>query len=133
MVIAGIFIAIFILGLCVLMYTLAAGIGRANGSGKTPIRFDNTFVVARYAITSLGETLFDESYVDMDDPGTKLFVRLNIPNVGSAEYRCNDVIWRECGESMMGTAIIQGNWLGSFTRYIGDGQGSVHTYHVAQQ
>ncbi|HEY3782747.1 MAG TPA: hypothetical protein VGL56_16815 [Fimbriimonadaceae bacterium] len=133
MVIAGVFIAIFFIGIFVLMYTLAAGIGRANGTGKTPMRFDNTFVVARYAISSLGDTVFDESYIDRDDPSTKFYVRLNIPNIGSAEYRCNEAIWQECGESMMGTALIQGNWIGSFTRYIGHGQGNPHEYGVAPQ
>jgi hypothetical protein len=133
MIAAGIFIAIFFIGLFVLMYTLASGLGRASGAGKAPMQCDNAFVVARYGITGVGETIFDEIYLDMDDPKLKLFVRLNIPGIGSAEYRCNDIIWRECGESMVGTAMIQGNWVGSFVRYIGHGQGNPHLYDVAPQ
>lgn len=124
--IGGFFIGLFFIGLFTIMYTLARGLGKVNNTPKQVRRCDYAHVVARYAITALGETIFDASYVDVDDPKTQLLVRLNVPGYGSHEYRCNPIIWGQCGEGLTGTAMIQGDWIGQFIRYIGDGEG--HPY-----
>lgn len=114
---AGFFILLFLIGLGLVVFTLAVGLRKASGSSKTITRYENTKVIARYAINSTGETLFDESYILPDDPNVKLYVRLEVPGLGSSEYRCNMPVWGQCGEGQRGAAMIQGSWIGQFLAY----------------
>jgi hypothetical protein len=122
-VFADLSVVAFIVGLLMMLATLLAGLRRTSGRPKSALQYPDTRVVARYAINGHGETLFDETYIDMEDPGVKFYVRLKLPNGHSSEYHCNPIVWSHCGEAMSGTAILQGDWIGQFIPIIGSGQG----------
>jgi hypothetical protein len=111
---AGFFVALFFVGLVIVIVALAMGLQAGKGSSKSVCRYDNVNVIARYVMNGLGETIFDESYIDPEDPKTRYFVRLAIPGLGSAEYGCEAAVWGQCGEGMVGMALIQGPWCGQF-------------------
>jgi len=112
---AGLFFLVSFAGLVVLVVTLSAGLRSTSRSTKAaPLRLDAARIQARYAINSLGETIFDESYLDFEDPKTKLYVRISAPGMNGSEFKCQAPVWTRCGEGMEGTAVIQGDWLGQF-------------------
>ena len=113
---ANLCVLIFAAGIIVMGYPLLLGAKDMSGaSGKKIVRYDQTRVVARYALNAADEMLFDESYINFDDPQTRFYVRLQPPNQVSREFRCGVPVWYQCAEGMLGIAYIQGDWVGQFT------------------
>jgi len=121
---SGLSLIVFVIGLIFLLFTLLAGLRRTNGRPRSVLQYNDSKIIARYAVNGHGETLFDEYYMDVEDPKLKFYVRIQLPNGNSAEYHCNQIVWRHCGEAMTGTALIQGDWIGQFTPQFGAGQGN---------
>jgi hypothetical protein len=115
-----------IVGIILCGITLLSGLNVATPKARNVVIHSDAKVIARYAIDGQGQSTFDEEYLDFDDPKLKFYVRLELHGLGSAEYNCNSAVWSECGESMRGTAYIQGNWVGQFIRTIGTGQGDIY-------
>lgn len=112
-------------GLLLLGYGIVTGlrVERKAASSSTAVQIPNSRIVARFAINSIGETLFSEMDIDFDDPRTKLFIRIEPTQGPQIELTTNEAVWSQCGEGMTGTAVVQGDWLGSFvvTRGVGEG------------
>jgi len=104
-------------GVIALMAKLALNDLLVSGKGKVAV-LDGCQIAARFAINRIGETLFDADYVEFDDPKTKLFVRLNRPNLPSLEVRTNQHVWLACGEGMYGSAHVDGDWMGRFEQRV---------------
>ncbi len=130
---AGLALLAFVAGLLLLLFALLAGLGKINNLGKKVFKHDGVKVIARYAINSIGETIFDERYMNFEDEKLKFYVRLQLPNGHSAEYHCNEIVWGHCAEMMTGTALIQGDWVGQFIPLFGDGQGDPYRPEMAAQ
>lgn len=111
---AGIFGILFLGGLGLLIYGLATGLGFNRRMGRvTDIRpISGATVVARFAENEIGDTVFS----DFDPEGAKLYVRLAVPGGRSLELRTSAEVWHSAGEGMLGTAYVQGDWLGRFER-----------------
>lgn len=84
-----------------------------SGSQKL-YRVPDVRIIARFAISEIGETLFSEDDIDFDNPKTKPLVKLQYSNGEVHEFACHPTVWRQSGEGMTGTAIIQGGWLSAF-------------------
>lgn len=80
-----------------------------------PVIDANATVLAKYAYRE-GRVVVSEW--EMEEPGTKLYVRLKRSDGISAEYECALETFERCGEGMTGEAMIKGRWLGSFRPYI---------------
>lgn len=128
---AGVALLAFVAGLLLLLFTLLAGLGKINNRGKRVFQHNDVKVIARYSINGIGETIFDERYMDFEDPKIKFYVRLQQANGFSAEYHCNAIVWGHCAEMMTGTALIQGDWIGQFIPQFGDGQGDPYRPEMA--
>lgn len=115
----------FFIGVVVAAYTLFSGLRTESQGGKvtTVTEIPGARITARYAINMIGETIFSEQDILFDDPKTKLYVRLQLPNAHSTEVKCPAEVWLACGEGMYGTALLQGDWLGGFRPTVGTGQG----------
>jgi hypothetical protein len=129
---SGVFTAIFLAGVLTTGVTLVAGMRRATFGAKSVWRVDGARVQARYCVNHLGETIFQEEYIDFEDPQTRFFVRLEIPGRGTSEYRCAAPVWGQCGEGLTGNALVQGDWVSQFVRDIGDGRGNPYRSDVAE-
>ncbi len=129
---AGVALIAFVVGLVILISTLLLGLGRTDNHQRKVFRYDNTRVIARYAVTGIGETIFDEMYIDPDDNKVKYYVRLQLPNGESHEFHCNAIIWSHCGEGLQGSALVQGDWIGQFIPAIGDGEGHPYRQEIAE-
>ena len=114
MVLGGLCVIAVIAGVFVLATTLGTGFrwNKANASATEEVSYDNCYIVARYAINEIGETVFSD--FDPDDLMVKLYVQIEIPGSRPHEYRTTSGVWGQCGEGMRGIARIQGDWLASF-------------------
>lgn len=84
-------------------------------------------IIARYAITRDHRMVTDETEFEfLDRP--KYFVKMLSPTEGSVEYQCHPAVFMNCGEGMMGDAVVQGQWLGTFRPYL-----NMQETHVGQK
>lgn len=123
---AGIGGLLFLLGLIMVGFSLFSGLKSEHLSKNSTeqITVSDVKVTARFAINSLGETLFSDLDVDFEDPKCRFFVRIQ-PNQGrQTELRTAPELWSTIGEGMSGDALVQGDWLCSFRPKIGAGQGT---------
>lgn len=80
----------------------------------------NCRVMARYGVDDRNEIITaDWAY---DSEGFRPFVRIHCPTRGAMELECAMPVWEQCGEGMLGEAVIQGRWLSSFRSYVGSVQ-----------
>jgi hypothetical protein len=118
---------LLILG-ALLVWGLAVGQGLSSNkkasTTTTILAIGESKIIARFGVNHLGETIFQEEYLDFDDPSTRLFVKLAEPDGRRYELRTNEHVWRNCGEGMRGAAQVQGDWLASFTPHMGQGVGN---------
>lgn len=96
--------------------SIVYGIRLEKGDSSTTevVLVNDALIIGRFATNAIGEMLFDEAYVDFDDPKTKLYVKVEIPGRPSIELTTNRAVWSNCCEGMRGAAHVQGNWLGQF-------------------
>jgi hypothetical protein len=105
------------LGALVFVGSIAYGFATIRKTRKGPVlNCPDVVVVARFAVNEAGEMVFQD--FDPDDPDTKLYVHLRMPDGRNQEYRCPWQVFECCGEGMRGTAVIQGDWLGGFAPYL---------------
>lgn len=88
--------------------------GEKHSASQKLYKVPDVRVVARFAISEIGETLFSEGDIDFDNPKTKPLVKLQYANGEVHEFACHPAVWRQAGEGMTGNAIIQGGWLSAF-------------------
>lgn len=115
-------ILLLVAGVGVLIGTIVMGLRRTSDRSyrAEPIRVPGLRVLSRFAITPVGETVFNQDYVDMEDPKTQLLVQVRYPGGRLEELRCAPDVWTQCGEGMVGDGIVQGKWLGGFAVHIGE-------------
>lgn len=112
--------------LCILMILGGAGLvgasifygialEKASKSGPELVE-PNCRVMARYGVNSRNEIMSSDWAVDSED--FKPYVRLHSPTRGAIEFQCAFPVWDQCGEGMIGEAVIQGRWLSSFKPYM---------------
>lgn len=114
MAIAG--LTIMVLGFLVIGVAVVYGFVTVNKQRSSPpASYPDVLVVARFAINEANEMVFQD--FDPEDPDTKLYVHLKFPGGRNQEYRCPFPVFESCGEGMRGSAVVQGDWLGSFTAF----------------
>jgi hypothetical protein len=90
-------------------------VNKAQHSGREH-KEPNCRIMARYGVKKNAEVVpSDQIYYEDCTP----YVRIFSIRRGAVELRCEIPVWEQCGEGMLGEAIIQGRWLSSFTPYIG--------------
>lgn len=116
----GVFVGLGLLG-----YGLFKGLYTERSASKevAAVQMPESKIVARFAVNSIGETLFSDLDIDFEDPKTQLLIRVAPPEGDQIELRTNEQVWSQCGEGMTGTAVVQGDWLGSFIPALGTGEG----------
>lgn len=121
-------VPLFLIGLGTTGYAVLKGLHTENSGSKvsTPHQLPACKVVARFAVSGIGEMLFNEMDFLEDDPEIKFYVQLQPEYGPKVELKTNYVVWTTCGEGMTGDAVVQGDWLGGFIPRIGDGQGEPH-------
>jgi len=112
--------------LCVLMVlggigligaSIFYGIALEKGTQSGPeVVEPNCRVMARYGVNSRNEMVSSDWATESDD--FKPYVRLHSPRKGAMEFQCAFQVWDQCGEGMIGEAILQGRWLSSFKPYV---------------
>lgn len=119
-------IPLFLLGLVVTGVGIVMGLRVEKGASKSKelIRIDDCHVVAKFATNVVDEVFFNEEDILFDDPKTKLYVRLQPPQGRQLELKTNEAVWKSCSEGVRGTAVVQGDWLGSFVMVRGTGSGN---------
>lgn len=83
---------------------------KADSSGVQWI--PNCYVVGRYEMNQIGEMIFSD--FNYDEPKSKFFVRLKLPDGSDQEYQCSPELMDQIGEGMIGNVQVKGRWLGSF-------------------
>lgn len=74
---------------------------------------NHCYVVGRFAMSPRGEMIFSD-FEELDDPKTKFFVRLKLPDGRDDEFECSQELISQIGEGMVGNVQVKGRWLGSF-------------------
>ncbi|MEQ1822102.1 MAG: hypothetical protein ABL949_06315 [Fimbriimonadaceae bacterium] len=112
----GLGILLSTVGAFMTLGALVYGLRQERGDDRSAdiVVVRDALIIGRYATNSIGEMLFDEAYLDFDDPKTKLYLKLEIPGRPSLEVRTTRPVWSTCGEGMRGIAQIQGSWMGQF-------------------
>lgn len=112
-----------VVGLVLLGISLGSGIRAERGGDRASevTTYPDVKIVARFGTNYIGETLFSEEDLDLEDPETKLYVRLTTANQHRLELKTRPEVWFAAGEGMRGTALIQGDWLVGFRPTIGPG------------
>ena len=112
-------------GLLLMGYGIAKGLHVEHAASKTTtqVQMPECRIVARFAINSIGETLFSEMDIDFEDPKTQFLIRVAPAHGAQIELKTNEQVWLQCGEGMRGTLVVQGDWLGSFVPIRGAGEG----------
>jgi hypothetical protein len=116
----------FVVGLIMIGATVLGGLRteKKAATSTEAVQIPDCVITARFVTNSVGETLFSEEDIFFDDPKVKYFIRIQ-PSYGrQIELRTNMPVWQSCGEGMRGTAVVQGDWLGSFTHQRGRGEGT---------
>ncbi|MBI1757115.1 MAG: hypothetical protein HYR64_08430 [Fimbriimonas ginsengisoli] len=72
----------------------------------------NCRIMARYCVNEVGDQM--PAGLHAPDEGTRAMIRLWSPERGASEYECALPVWEQCGEGMLGDAIVQGKWLSAF-------------------
>ncbi|MEQ1934518.1 MAG: hypothetical protein ABL962_11695, partial [Fimbriimonadaceae bacterium] len=112
----GLGILLSSVGCCMTLGAVIYGIRQEKGDSTTTeiVVVHDAHIIGRYATNGIGEMLFDEQYLDFDDPKTKLYLKIEVPGRPSIELKTNQAVWLTCGEGMKGIAHLQGSWLGKF-------------------
>ncbi len=76
----------------------------------------NCRIMARYGVNAQNEIMSSDWANDSEC--FKPHVRLHSPTRGAMEFQCAFPVWDQCGEGMIGEAVIQGRWLSSFKPYM---------------
>jgi len=121
-------IPLFLIGLIVTGYAVLKGLHtekKASRSG-TPHQIPDCLIIAKFATNGIGEMIFNDYDILMDDPKVKFYVQMQAQTGSKMELTTNSTVWQTCGEGMRGTAMVQGDWLGAFAPMIGSGQGNPH-------
>lgn len=125
MALSGLGGLVFLIGLILVGATVVGGLRTEKMASTTTqaVQVPNCLIIARFATNSVGETLFSEEDIFFDDPKTKFFIRIQPEYGRQIELRTNLPVWQGCGEGMRGTAVVQGDWLGSFSKQLGTADG----------
>lgn len=92
-------------------------IGFLGGSKRRAIQTThNCRIMGRYGFDDLNQMAFDDSNLDLDDPDTRLYVRVMMSNGVSREFATVRPLWEQCGEGMWGTITTQAENLIGFQR-----------------
>lgn len=112
------FVLIFLCGLVLLCLAVFYGVVLERKShGGAPRVEANCRVMARYGVNQNNDVMSSDWAADSDD--FRPFVRLYSPTRGALEFECAMPVWDQCGEGLLGEAVVQGRWLSSFTPYRG--------------
>ena len=107
---------LMVLGLLLVGCSIVYGFATMHRERKgPPVNHPDVLVVARFAVNEAGETVFQD--FDPDDEDTKLYVQLKFPGGRNQEFRCPMAVFECCCEGFRGSAVAQGDWLGSFTAF----------------
>ncbi len=118
-------IPLFVIGLGVAGYAVLRGLNveKKGQTATAAYQVPDSLIIAKFATNAVGETLFSDFDILMDDPKTKFYVQIQPGQGRMMECKTNATVWQGCGEGMRGTAMLQGDWLGAFQPVIGSGQG----------
>lgn len=94
---------------------------RRETGDKKLWKFPDSRIIARFAVNSIGETVFSEDHIDFDDPKTKLYLKLTDTNQEVVEMTALPEAWTQAGEGMRGVAIVQGRRVVAFAPAFGPG------------
>lgn len=112
------FVLGILVGIVMLLFAVFYGIAWEHSTKVgNPRTEKNCRVMARYGVNSQNEVLAANWAADYDD--FRPHVRLYSPQRGAMEFECALPVWEQCGEGMLGDAVIQGRWLSSFSPAIG--------------
>lgn len=84
-----------------------------KAANASPITYPGSRVLARYALMPGS----DEMVFSMIDPtveGIRFFAQLRLPDGRTPELRCPYALFESLGEGMVGSATVQGDWIGAF-------------------
>ena len=114
-----IFLLLMVLGIGLIVMAVVYGIAYEKGTRRGPARVEpNCRVMARYG-TNRDHEVVSADWATDDPEDFKPFVRMYSPTKGAMELECAMPVWEQCGEGLLGDAVIQGRWLTSFTPKIG--------------
>ena len=119
-------IPLCLLGLAVTGFAIVRGLRMEKGGSKSKevVQIADCTIIARFATNVVDEVFFNEDDILFDEPSTKLYVRVQPPQGRQLELKTNEAVWRTCTEGVRGYAVVQGDWLGSFTMVRGPGGGN---------
>lgn len=93
-----------------LVWGLAVNRKAAN---SPPMTYPGSRVLARYALLpGTDEMMFED--MDPTLEGIRFFAQMRLPDGRTPELRCPYPVFQLLGEGMVGTATVQGDWIGSF-------------------
>lgn len=119
-------IPLLVLGLAVTGFAIFRGLRIEKGASKSKqvLQISDCVIIARFATNVVDEVFFNEDDILFDEPTTKLYVRIQPSQGRQLELKTNEAVWRTCTEGVHGHAVVQGDWLGSFTMVRGPGAGN---------
>lgn len=117
-----------VVGLVLLGFSLGTGIRSERGGNRAAVvlTYPDVKIIARFGTNFIGETVFSDADLDMEDADTKLYIQLITTERQRLELKTRQEVWYAAGEGMRGTALIQGDWLVGFSPTIGSGTGEAN-------
>lgn len=93
-----------------LVWGFAVNRKAANSLAMT---YPGSRVLARYALMPGSEEMMF-SMIDPAVEGIRFFAQLRLPDGRTPELRCPFPVFERLGEGMVGSATVQGDWIGAF-------------------
>ncbi|MCW5941875.1 MAG: hypothetical protein KIS66_06570 [Fimbriimonadaceae bacterium] len=94
------------------------GAKSVTAPNQAPMRMPDVRVTTRFAeIPGIG--MWFQDFDTLDDPKTRFVVQVELPTGDIREFQCDQAVCEQCGEGMVGEAIVQGGWMSSFHPYTG--------------
>lgn len=119
----GLAVGFIIIGLALSLGTLIWGTIAAKREYKPRgklMTIQGVRIIQRFGYTRDGVLLSSEwEWEHRDD--VDFFVKMHLPDGRVEEFMTRPEVFAACGEGMLGTALVDGKWLGGFTHTIGAG------------
>lgn len=94
------------------------GARQATVPKQAPMRLTDVRVTTRFAeIPGIG--MWFQDFDTLDDPKMRFLVQIELPTGDIREFQCAQAVCEQCGEGMVGEAVVQGGWMSSFQPYTG--------------
>ena len=103
----------FLLGMVLVVAGIITGICIKSVEKTAPGQIiHDCRILSRFAINDVGEMVFS----DWEDyaPGGKLYIQLELPTNKTRELRTSWQVFLMCGEGMVGSVYLDGDWISSF-------------------